>query len=176
MSASQPRVAWSMDCAPNIMTQDGHRLSILIIVDDFTRFVVAIPLPKLDSKTVSKVFTERILAVYGRPRRVRTDGGREFAGDFEQLLASLGIEKITTAPLAPWTNGRAERMVREVKSLLRRSLHVATGADWETLLPWVVASINATVSRTVGMSPHEVFFGEPPSPLVPQDVGPPVMI
>jgi hypothetical protein len=37
------------------------------MVDDFTRFVVAVPLPKLDSKAVRQAFVERILMVYGRP-------------------------------------------------------------------------------------------------------------
>jgi hypothetical protein len=107
---------------------------------------------------------------------VRTDGGKEFAGDFAALLTTLGIEKITTRPIAPWTNGRAERMVRYVKVMLRRALHVAAHSEWTELLPWVVAAINATVSRTVGYSPHEVFFGEAPRPLVPADGEPPVPI
>ena len=46
--------------------------------------------------------------------------------------------------------------------------------DWEELLPWLQAAINATISRTIGYSPHEVLFGEPPSPLMPLDDLPPV--
>jgi hypothetical protein len=44
------------------------------------------------------------------------------------------------------------------------------------LVAWVVSSINSTVSRTVGYSPHEVFFGEPPRPLVPDALGTPISI
>ena len=67
LTASQPRVSWSLDCAPSIQTRDGQRVSVLVMVDDFTRFVVAVPLPKLDSKAVRQAFVERILMVYGRP-------------------------------------------------------------------------------------------------------------
>ena len=74
---------------------------MLVIVDDFTRYVVAVPLPRVDSRSVRLAFVERILAVYGRPYRVRTDGGREFEGEFATLLSSLGIEKITTRPISP---------------------------------------------------------------------------
>jgi hypothetical protein len=51
----------------------------------------------------------------------------------------------------------------------------ATGSlDWEPLLPWLQAAINATVNRSTGFAPHEVLFGEPPSPLLPRDDLPPV--
>jgi transposase InsO family protein len=87
-------------------------MSLLIAVDDFTRYVISIVLPKLDSRTVRDAFVDRILTVYGRPARVRTDSGREFAGEFAALMDALQIERIRTRPVAPWTNGRAERMVR----------------------------------------------------------------
>ena len=78
--------------------------------------------------------------------------------------------------MAPWTNGRAERMVRHVKVLMRRTLHANPAADWPELVPWVTAAVNATVSRTTGYSPHEVFFGEPPKPLLPLAAEAPVSI
>ena len=93
-----------------------------MIVDDFTRYVLCVVLPRLDSMAVRQAFLERVLSVYGRPERVRTDGGREFAGEFTTLMEALNIQHIKTRTVSPWTNGRAERMVRHVKSLLRRSL------------------------------------------------------
>ena len=86
LSASAPRSAWSLDCAPSIGTSSGTQKSILIVVDDFTRFVLCIVLPKLNSKIVRNTFIERILTVYGKPQRVRTDAGKEFEGDFSSLL------------------------------------------------------------------------------------------
>ena len=86
MSAHMPRVAWSLDCAPSIATNSGERASILIAVDDFTRYVLCIVLPKMDSHTVKEAFIERILTVYGKPQRVRTDLGKEFEGEFSTLL------------------------------------------------------------------------------------------
>lgn len=91
LTASRPRVAWSMDCAPSLGTASGERVSILIVVDDFTRYVLCAALPSLTSRAVRQVFIERILTVYGKPERVRTDGGREFAGDFARFVDSLGI-------------------------------------------------------------------------------------
>ena len=65
-------------------------------------------------------------------------------------------------------------MVRHVKSLLRRSLFTTREANWQELLPWVVAAINQTVSRSTGYAPHEIFFGEAPRPIIPAAPGAPV--
>lgn len=146
------------------------------MVDDFTRYVIAVRIPQLTSAAVRQAFVERVLTVYGKPSRVRTDNGREFEGDFAALLAALGIERIRTRPVSPWTNGRAERMVRRVKQLIRRSLFAVPVGEWTEMLPWVVSAINMTVSRSVGYSPHEVFFGEPPRVVVPASIGAPVSI
>jgi hypothetical protein len=67
-------------------------------------------------------------------------------------------------------------MVRHVKTLLRRSLFGTPQREWTELVAWVTSSINSTVSRAIGYSPHEVFFGEPPRPLIPDALGMPVSI
>lgn len=67
-------------------------------------------------------------------------------------------------------------MVRHVKGLMRRTLFANPQGSWMELIPWVTAAINATVSRSTGYSPHEVFFGEPPKPLIPFAADPPVPI
>ena len=64
------------------------------------------------SVTLAGWFLRVILGPYGHPLQVQTDGGPEFAGAFKQLLAGHHIEHLLTHPHAPWTNGRAERMVR----------------------------------------------------------------
>lgn len=87
-------------------------------------------MPKLDSASVRKAFLEHILAVYGRPRQVRTDSGKEFQGHFTALLKELNITHLVVRPVAPWTNGRAERMVRTIKSCLKRVVASRPTVDW----------------------------------------------
>ena len=73
LAAAAPRIAWSLDCAPGILSESGERSSVLVMVDDFTCFVILVPLTRLDSASVRREFLHRVLAVYGRPRQVRTD-------------------------------------------------------------------------------------------------------
>lgn len=148
---------------------------MLVAVDDFSRLTLLIMLPNLESKTVRDAVMDRIISVYGRPRRIRTDRGREFLGDFKEMLETLGIEHLLTRPISPWTNGRAERMVRTVKSSIKRIMSATRSTNWPEFLPWINAAINATICRSTGYSPHEIFFGEPPTPLLPpNDALPPI--
>ena len=81
-------------------------------------------------------------------------------------MRSLGITLIRTKAHAPWQNGRVERMIRTIKSLVRRVMHNSPHTEWNKVLPWIVATLNATTARSTGLCPHEVFFGEKPKPLV----------
>ena len=71
--------------------RDGHRgrhrftpahLSrqslILTIIDCFTRFAVAVPIADQSSESVIAAFLGIYLTLYGTPRRVLTDHGRNF--------------------------------------------------------------------------------------------------
>ena len=123
---------------------------------------------------MADTFLEAVLCTYGKPCKVRIDGGFEFMGAFASLMATLGVEVAKTCPVSPWTNGIAERMVGFTKKLIRKVLVGMPKEDWSATIPWVQHAINSTVSRATGFSPHEVFFGEAPSPLISSMHSPPV--
>lgn len=56
--------------------------TILIMVDDFSKFAVLEVLRHHTSQAVAEAFTSRVLACYGKPGRVRVDRGKEFMGEF----------------------------------------------------------------------------------------------
>ena len=138
----------------------------MVCVDDFSKFVLLDALSDRSSATLKDWFLRSVLGPYGRPLQVRTDRGNEFAGAFTSLLQSLNITHIRIRPHAPWSNGRAERMVGTVKTCLRRVLYEYQGGDWPLLLPFLTNAINACVARSTHLTPHEVFLGEPGRPLV----------
>ena len=102
------------------LQKKGNRETIIIAVDDCSKLVILGVLSNLSSNAVSQWFADRILGPYGAPDLVRTDNGKEFEGKFTELLRTLGIEHRLTRTHSPWTNGRAERTVRTVKSMIRR--------------------------------------------------------
>jgi transposase InsO family protein len=92
-------------------------------VDDFSKFVLLGVLSSRTAKDLRAWMLEHVFGPYGRPLQVRSDRGNEFAGSFAALLLENNIKHVLIRPHAPWTNGRAERMVRTVKECLRRVLH-----------------------------------------------------
>ena len=53
-----PRIAWSLDCAPAIRTAGGERATVLVIVDDFSKFVILVSIQHLTSQAMAQAFLE----------------------------------------------------------------------------------------------------------------------
>jgi transposase InsO family protein len=129
------------------------------MVDDFSKFTLLRVLENLQSATVAGTMNRDIVWAFGKPTQLRTDGGPEFRGDFRVLCEAYAITHITTPPFAPWRNGRAERMIRTVKLLIRKMGVEDPQLDWELALPQIQGALNFSVSRVTGRSPGEVFLG-----------------
>ena len=123
LRADNPREAWSIDLAPGLKLPNGERANIVICVDDFSKFVLLDVLPTRQASDLRSWFLKNVLGPYGRPLQLRSDRGNEFAGGFAALLQENNIKHVRIRPFSPWTNGRAERMVRTVKEALRKVLH-----------------------------------------------------
>ena len=48
---------------------------ILTIIDRFTRFVMAIPLPNIDAITVARAFVNQWIYMFGAPEKALSDNG-----------------------------------------------------------------------------------------------------
>ena len=51
---------------------------VLTMLDSFSRFAVAVPLPNKTAQTVTRAMTAHWLAPYGRPKAIYSDLGKEF--------------------------------------------------------------------------------------------------
>lgn len=87
----------------------------LIIVDTYSKWPEVIPMSSTTSRaTISPLMS--VFVTHGLPVRVVTDNGPQFCSDeFQEFLASNGIEHIRSAPYHPSTNGEAERSVQTFK-------------------------------------------------------------
>jgi transposase InsO family protein len=79
------------------------------------------------------------------------------------MCRAYSIRHSRTHPHSPWMNGRAERMIRTVKSLIRRIMVGDPELEWEQVIPQIQGALNFSVSRITGLSPAEVFLGSQPS-------------
>ena len=90
-------------------TEDGRRLKMLPVLDEFTRecleIEVARHLTAADVISVlGRLFTER-----GAPRFIRSDNGPEFvACAIKEWLAKSGVATLYIEPGSPWQNAYSE--------------------------------------------------------------------
>ena len=132
-SASKPR-------GPNIATvanRPFEKISMdyaefkkhyyLVIVDRYSRIPMVARTRGMTTKHVLPVFQEWI-SYYGKPTHVRTDGGPCFRHrDFSKWCQDKDDIHEVSSPHNHERNGQAERAIREIKNLLKK-----TDGHWET--------------------------------------------
>ena len=96
------------------MTSSGGFKYILSIIDRFTRFYQAIPLPNMQTNTVIAAFISGWVSLFGCPKYVQTDRGTQFTSkQWNSCMEYLGIDHRTTHAYSPFQNGMVERACNE---------------------------------------------------------------
>ncbi len=90
-------------------TQDGRRLKMLPVVDEFTRECLGIEVARhLTAEDVIKVL-DRLFKERGAPCFIRSDNGPEFiARAVKDWLAKSNVETLYIEPGSPWQNAYSE--------------------------------------------------------------------
>ena len=83
--------------------------NILVIMDHFTCYALAIVMKDQTVKTMAKVLYERFIVVFGTPAKLLSDRGANFMLALEEeLCAIFGIQKCQTTMYHPHCNGQVE--------------------------------------------------------------------
>ncbi len=90
-------------------TEDGRRLKMLPVVDEFTRECLDIEVARhLTARDVITVL-ERLFTEHGAPNFIRSDNGPEFiANTIKDWLQKSGVATLYIEPGAPWQNAYSE--------------------------------------------------------------------
>ena len=96
------------------MTHRGNRY-ILVMIEVFTRYVIAVAIPDQNAKTICDAITHRFLLVHGAPRRILTDQGANFeSAVFANMCLLWRVHISRTTAYHPATNGACERVNRTI--------------------------------------------------------------
>lgn len=99
---------WSYDFVMD-QTEDGNRLKLLPILDEFTREVHGIMTAR---SIVAEDVVEQLaylFRVHGEPEFIRSDNGPEFiAHAVRDWLAASGVKTLFIEPGSPWQNAYSE--------------------------------------------------------------------
>ncbi len=106
--AEYPNHVWTYDFVSD-QTEDGRKLRLLTVLDEFTRESPAIEVARsMPAGDVISVL-DYLFMIRGVPKLIRSDNGSEFiAHSITRWLYDQGIEAIHIAPGSPWENGYIE--------------------------------------------------------------------
>ncbi|XP_063280243.1 protein NYNRIN-like isoform X1 [Prinia subflava] len=139
----------------------GRYKYLLVITDQFTRWVEAFPSSKATAQVVAKVILEEIIPHYGIIDYIDSDQGTHFTSKVIRHLAdALGIRWDYHTPWHPQSSGRVERMNQTIKAQLAK-LMFETKMTWIKCLPLALLNIRTMPNSQGGLSPFELLYGMP---------------
>ena len=135
--------------------------NILVMLDHFTKFGLAVCTKDQTAKTVARVLWYNFFLTYGFCSKILSDQGRDFESQvIKELCVIAGITKIRTTPYHPSGNP-VERWNRTLLGMLR-SLESSKKKDWKRYLPEVNHAYNCCIHSSTGYSPYFLMFGRHP--------------
>lgn len=153
---------------PYLKTQDGkkHRVYILALIDDASRFITGIDVFFQDNFVNLMSIMKSAVAKYGRPNVLNFDNGSAYKNKQMELLAArIGSALNYCRPYTPTAKAKIERWFRTMKGQWMASLDMGAFKSLDELrgnLFAYVHNYNQTAHTSLkGMSPQDRFFSEP---------------
>lgn len=93
---------------------------LYVFIDDCSRTLFADILPDQTSYSAAIALDEALYMLPFPVERIYSDNGKEFKGAFKELCKNKNLPQQFTKPYRPQTNGKAERVIKTIKQLLRK--------------------------------------------------------
>lgn len=155
---------WQMDFAE--VRVGAERLHVLIVLDDFSRYVVGHALSDAPSSAVVTATFRAAMARHGKPEAVRTDRGGGFTaftkdGDFGRVLEAELVDHIVGRSYNPKGGGKVESAVRTLRRELWELRHFEDRDEAAAELERFFAEYNEGRAHMGidGLTPADRFFG-----------------
>ena len=126
-------------------TEGTGNAFVLLIVDYFSRFVVAKAYPTATSANAYDLYANHYVPIMGHPLAVYSDRGSHFTGGrFPEYLEQSHVRHILASTNSPSSVGLAERFVQKVSRILRAMCvsDPTLKKKWDALLPEIVWTLN----------------------------------
>lgn len=139
-----PNDVWTIDFKGWWRLRDGQRCEPLTVRDAFTKYILAASVvPDATGLTIGREF-ERLFALYGLPKVIKSDNGAPFActsvpQGLSRLSAgwvALGIELEHSRPGHPQDNPAHERMHKDIQAEVASKVQVDRRAQQAALDLW----------------------------------------
>ena len=137
----------------SVTTTRGNKY-VLVMVDCFSRWTEACPLPDKTAHSVADAFFNQVVCRFEMLSVMHSDQGREFENKIMQELCILcGSHKTRTTPYHPESDGMVERFNRTLLMMLAM-IAGKNRDDWDDLLPAVMMAYRSSVHESTGFNPY----------------------
>lgn len=131
---------------------------VLVVVDSFSKWMEAYPLPDIEAKTVAETLVREFISRFGVPFWLKSDQGRQFESKlFQEMCNIMELEHKTSTAFHPQGNSRVERMVKVVVNLM--AAYCNDQKDWDTNLPLLTLAYRSTIHEVTGYTPNYLMLG-----------------
>jgi len=155
---------WQLDFA-ELQIAGEHR-SLLLIEDDFSRFLVHHALMEHPSSEAVAALLREAIALHGKPDAVYTDRGGQFlawleSSSFQRVLEELLIDHHVTPAYKPRGRGKIEAAIRTLRRELWEVTHFDSVEDAERGIAEFIRQYNHRRAHMGidGLVPADRFFG-----------------
>jgi hypothetical protein len=159
LAGYKPGKFLSMDTLDIGPDENGYR-AILVIIDNFTRWVELYPLRSLEAKEAVEIIITYFNR-HGRPDIVRSDNSTQFVNEQMEFVNKWwNFEHVTITPHSHEENGLVERANKEILRHLRGfAFEGRIQHKWSKALSSVERILNSTPSSVTGFTPVELTYG-----------------
>ncbi|MCG7869896.1 MAG: DDE-type integrase/transposase/recombinase, partial [Candidatus Thiodiazotropha taylori] len=132
---------------------------VLMMVDQFTKWVECVPLPSQTAEVTAKAAVDSFFSRFGYPYQIFTDQGRNFESKlFIALCEALEIHKARTTPYRPSANGQVERYNRTLMDAVRCYINDSQD-QWDLHLQQIAGALRSSVNRSTGFTANRLMLG-----------------
>ena len=132
---------------------------ILTVVDLFTKWAEAFPLPNKEAKTVARVLMEQVFCRHGSPLCLLSDRGLEVDGNvMSEICRLLDIDKMHSTSYHPQTQTACERFHRTLNGMMGKVVSEHQ-KDWDLWLPYIMAAYRSTQHESTNFTPNFLVLG-----------------
>ena len=146
---------WSVDLADFLDYQTSNNKGfryIIIIIDNFSKYLWAFPLKNKYSKTITDAFSNILSTSRRSPLKLESNRGSEwYKSVFQNFLKTKNIQHYSRyTDKGP---SICERVRRTLRNLLKKRVFLAGEASWRNELPSVIKQYNNTIYHSTRMTP-----------------------
>ena len=140
-----------------------NRTHLLVVIEALSRYPEVFILRTMTATEIADVLFREVIARYGAPCSILSDGAQNLIGKVMTKLAEMfQVKRLIASAHHQQTNGRCEKLNSTLLSSLRAARIQFPERTWDDLLPPILAALRGVVSiDSSGFSSFEIMYGKP---------------